>query len=253
MDTLADYLVFILAHPPILLVIVILLLAITIRLLQHRIKGFLGELLIRFTLGFLPRREYKTLHNVKLYRKGRLMAQIDHVVVSVYGIFVIETKNYKGWIVGNEHARAWKQIIYKNTYTFYNPLKQNEGHVHALQAHLRDYPLLDYFPIVVFTGRARLKVNASFPVIHYYHLCRAIKYAKDRIISPSTRDEIYERLRHVNGERTPTIPKIRRERSAGVCPKCAGKLLSKQGKFGKFVGCTNFPSCRYTKMMDQSA
>jgi hypothetical protein len=32
-----------------------------------------------------------------------------------------------------------------------------------------------------------------------------------------------------------------------ICPICGGKLREKQGRYGKFFGCSNFPKCRYTE------
>jgi len=54
-------------------------------------------------------------------------------VVSNYGIFVIETKNYKGWIIGNEFDDYWTQVIFKRKEKLYNPIKQNYGHIQALK------------------------------------------------------------------------------------------------------------------------
>lgn len=58
--------------------------------------------------------------------------QIDHIVVSIHGIFVIETKNYKGWIYGNSNNEYWTQNIYGNKYSLYNPLLQNKNHIKSL-------------------------------------------------------------------------------------------------------------------------
>lgn len=33
----------------------------------------------------------------------------------------------------------------------------------------------------------------------------------------------------------------------GVCPKCGGELIMRDGKYGSFIGCSNFPKCRYTQ------
>jgi DNA topoisomerase-1 len=35
--------------------------------------------------------------------------------------------------------------------------------------------------------------------------------------------------------------------NGGVCPKCGGKLIMREGKYGNFIGCSNFPKCRYTQ------
>ena len=62
--------------------------------------------------------------------------QIDHVVVSRKGIFVLETKNYTGWIFGNENSQNWTQVIYKRKEKFYNPIWQNFDHIQALKEFL---------------------------------------------------------------------------------------------------------------------
>lgn len=44
------------------------------------------------------------------------MTQIDHIYISKFGIFVVETKNYKGWIYGKTHDKEWTKNVYgKNT------------------------------------------------------------------------------------------------------------------------------------------
>lgn len=227
-------------------------LVILLKFLKPKIKGFLGELLIRFVLLFLNKREYKIIHDAKVFYNG-MMSQIDHIVVSKYGVFVIETKNYKGWIFGSENAYEWTQVIFNNKYKLYNPLKQNLGHVKALQANLADYPNLDYFPIVVFTGSARLKVNSSYPVIKYYRLLKTIKSSKEINISEPIRDKIYNLLLKINGN----IPIIEAKKfdnttikqKSNLCPDCNSPLIPKQGKFGIFMGCTDFPRCRYTRKL----
>lgn len=227
-------------------------LAILLKFLKPKIKGFLGELLIRFVLLFLNKKEYKIIHDVKVFYNG-LMSQIDHVVVSKYGVFVIETKNYKGWIFGSENAYEWTQVIFNNKFKLYNPVKQNLGHVKALQANLADYPNLDYFPIVVFTGSARLKVNSSYPVIKFYRLLKTIKRSNEINISEFTRDEIYNLLLKINGN-TPNIEAKKFDNTTikqknNLCPDCNSPLIPKQGKYVRFMGCTDFPRCRYTKRL----
>lgn len=239
-------------NPLFVLITLLIVLSIVFQILKPKIKGFLGELLIRFVLLFLNKKEYKIIHDVTVFYNG-LMSQIDHIIVSKYGVFVIETKNYKGWIFGSENAYEWTQVIFNNKYKLYNPLKQNLGHVKALQANLKNYPNLDYFPIVVFTGSARLKVNSSYPVIKFYRLLKTIKSSKEINISEFTRDEIYNLLLKINGN----IPNIEvkkfdnntTKQKNNLCPNCSSPLIPKQGKYGRFMGCTDFPRCRYTKRL----
>ena len=104
--------------------------------------GKSGERSVSWILGSLPD-EYMVLNDVtipdqKTNPDKDYTTQIDHVVVSPYGIFVIETKNYSGWIFGNEKSQNWKQT-FKTTEGrfFYNPIKQNWGHIYALAERLR--------------------------------------------------------------------------------------------------------------------
>lgn len=34
---------------------------------------------------------------------------------------------------------------------------------------------------------------------------------------------------------------------AGVCPRCGGQLVERNGRYGKFMGCSNYPKCRYVQ------
>jgi len=70
-------------------------------LFMPRIKGFFGEKSVSFFLSRLDETKYMVINDIML-QVGSKTTQIDHVVVSNYGVFVIETKNYKGWIIGNE-------------------------------------------------------------------------------------------------------------------------------------------------------
>jgi len=74
-------------------------------------KGLLGEILVNFTINMrLDKQKYHLLKNITLPTDNGT-TQIDHVVISQYGIFVIETKNMRGWIFGNEHQKTWTQKI----------------------------------------------------------------------------------------------------------------------------------------------
>lgn len=85
------------------LLILFLVLGVLLRLFEPRIKGYLGEAAVASRLGKLPQEHYRVFNDIMLQTK-RGTTQIDHIVVSIYGIFVIETKNYKGWITGSEFA-----------------------------------------------------------------------------------------------------------------------------------------------------
>lgn len=85
--------------------------------------------------------EIKKIKN-KLYEVVKMSSQIDHVVVSPYGIFIIETKNHKGWVYGDVNSKVWTQVLNGENgiraygghahYTFMNPVTQNNGHIKQL-------------------------------------------------------------------------------------------------------------------------
>lgn len=241
---------FIIAHPIYLLIVGVILLVVLFKILKPKIKGYIGERTVRFFFLFLGKKEYKIINNIHVFYNG-MMSQIDHVIISTYGVFVIETKNYKGWIFGSENAYEWTQVIFNNRYKFYNPLRQNLGHVRALKSHLTNFPQLDYFPIVVFTGGAKLKVNTTFPVVKVFSLIKTIKNVKEEIISIGTRDQIYDLLLMANGNKPNIVPKKFEQISQPInnnsCPICHSPLRLRQGKYSKFYGCSRYPSCTYTK------
>lgn len=110
-----------------------LIIIILIKLFLPKLKGMLGEKRVNSSLSKLPHEKYEILNDIMI-RNGKGTTQIDHIVISEYGIFVIETKNYDGLIYGREKDRMWTQVINKNAkFRFMNPLRQNYGHVKALQ------------------------------------------------------------------------------------------------------------------------
>jgi len=92
--------------------VLLIVLVLIFNLFRPKINGFLGEKSVSLILSRLDPTKYKILNDVMLQINGRT-TQIDHIVISNYGIFVIETKNYKGWIVGKEFDIYWRQVIYK--------------------------------------------------------------------------------------------------------------------------------------------
>jgi len=90
--------------------------------------------------------------------------QIDHIIISIYGIFVIETKHMKGWIFGSERQKTWTQKIYKKTYTFQNPLHQNYKHIKTLQS-LLNLNNEEVFSVIVFSGESTFKTQLPDNVV----------------------------------------------------------------------------------------
>ncbi|HSO11214.1 MAG TPA: nuclease-related domain-containing protein, partial [Anaerolineales bacterium] len=82
---------------------------------------------------------FHLLNNVTIpFQDGT--TQIDQILISTKGVFVIEVKHYSGWIFGNEKSNQWTQTIYHVKNTFQNPIHQNFRHVKAIQQ------ILDFLP-----------------------------------------------------------------------------------------------------------
>ncbi|MBD9402971.1 nuclease-related domain-containing protein [Comamonas sp. CMM02] len=124
-----------------------------------RFKGWWGERKVQQWLARdLNPLHYHCVHNVTLRLADGKTTQIDHVVVSPYGLFVLETKHMQGWIFGSEKQKKWTQSIYRHRTAFQNPLHQNWLHIMALQQVLQ-VPLQHLHSVVVFTGHSHFKTE----------------------------------------------------------------------------------------------
>ena len=182
--------------------------------------------------------------------------QIDHIVISKYGIFVIETKNYYGMIVGDEYQVNWTQYLGKNKYSFKNPIHQNYGHIKVLQEILKLGNNV-FIPIVCFSNQAKIKVKNKSIVIQLNYLIETIKkfykaeldidinLIANKIESLNLKDK-EKRRKHINNIKE-KIKEDNIKANNMICPKCGNKLVLRNGKYGTFVGCSNYPNCRYIK------
>lgn len=158
-------------------------------------KGAIGEKVVAHKLSHLDKNKYKILHNVFLPSTHSGYSQIDHVIVSCFGIFCIETKAYTGIISGNANEKEWLQTIYQKKNTIYNPLWQNYSHVKTLETMISDgYPKANIIPIVVFTKTKRVYVQGSSSLCFVEDLLQKINNYNTETVTVSECDEIYERI-----------------------------------------------------------
>jgi len=221
------------------------------------IKGWIGEKLT--TLGMwamLDKNIYHRFDNV-IVNTPNGTTQVDHVLVSVYGIFVIETKNIKGWIFGTPNSDEWTQVIYGNKKQFQNPIKQNYRHTKCLSEQLKlEHEL--FKPIVFFIGDCEFKTDMPSNVLRG-GLIPYIKKFRQVLLSPQQVEQIEASLISLKQDkslnRRAHLDSLRdRHESTTICPRCGGSLvkrISKKGEFaGKpFFGCSNYPKCKYIKQV----
>ena len=137
---------------------IVLIGALMLLLRSSRVRGWIGEFRVNLRARFsLNRKTYHLLRNVTLPTEDDTTL-IDHIIVSKFGIFVVETKQMRGRISGHEHDPEWTQQINNQERTFQNPLLQHERHTKALEEILGLMPNR-VFSVIVFVGDNAFKTT----------------------------------------------------------------------------------------------
>lgn len=285
------------------LILALLILIAVLRWRQGRAerKGRRGERVVAKELKSLRRRDYVVLNDILLPASQGRTSQIDHIVVSTRGIFVVETKSLAGRIVGSEHSQYWTQHFSSQSRQIYNPLLQNAAHIRVLRRLLKDIDPGLFISVVVFTEAWRMEIKADEIVIPRRilpdrHIPRTFipserrkrrwwrpgaevrldescvilsidevteeMERRKRVIPRSSLAEIAEKIKEtsLSDHRDRGVHKeyaketsrnISREIRQGNCPRCGGRLQIRKGEKGEFVGCENYPSCRFTCSIDR--
>lgn len=235
--------------------IILIILCILIKVYYPKFRGFMGEFWVKLELRKLPKNEYIVLNDIML-KDEKGTHQIDHLVLSEYGIFVIEMKNYYGLIKGKEFDNNWCQYLGKHRSYFINPIHQNYGHIKSLSNMLK----LDdkcFISIICFSNQAKVDVKCSSIVTQIDYLKNEIlkykellifdniKELKNKIISNNIKKKS-QRKQHVKDIHI-KVNKNKELENKMICPKCGNKLVMRNGRYGKFIGCSSYPKCKYTK------
>ena len=183
--------------------------------------------------------------------------EIDEILVTPAGVFVIEKKDFSAWIYGSENDEHWT-AVYKSgeKFRFQNPIRQNYRHLRALESYLR-IPRQLLSSIVSFSDRSRLMTAMPREVLNSDYI-GFVESRKDVILSPEEFDAICAGLsaleartdgfsfdQHVEGLHE-------RFESTTRCPKCGGALVQRESRKpgyegNVFLGCSNYPSCRFIR------
>ncbi|MGE4391762.1 MAG: NERD domain-containing protein [Aeromonas sp.] len=249
-------------------------------------KGMVGEWFINLCIRlFLDKREYRLLKDVTL-PTPQGSTQIDHVIVSRFGLFVIETKNMKGWIFGNPTQKRWTQQIYRRRHHFQNPLHQNHLHMMTLKSllGLSDNQL---HSIIFFIGDCTFKTpmpdnvmnrgliryvkGITTPVLAESEVARVVDTIQQGRLAANwqTHRQHVAQLKARHGE-TPTKPAPASVPSAHhpapptaiypanlqspMCPRCGNPMVLRTAGRGDnkgkpFWGCHEFPTFRGTRAL----
>ncbi|RMD68992.1 MAG: nuclease [Bacteroidetes bacterium] len=236
-------------------------------------KGVMGELIVRLSAKLLlNRKDYHVINNVTIPTEDGT-TQIDHIIVSRFGVFVVETKNMRGWIFGGAKQKQWTQQIFKTKHRFQNPLHQNFKHTKTLEQSLGLDPS-KIFSVVVFVGDSTFKTEMPENVTQGIGYIRFIKSKTTLILTESEVQQVIEQIE--KGRLRPSLKTSREhakhvrqiiaekaESSASnsppittkICPKCGSDMILRTSKKGanagrKFWGCSTFPRCRVILTVD---
>ena len=237
------------------ILIVIAIVAIALLLRKNvnfsNFSGEQGERAVSRRLGETLEGE-KYVFNDYRFKVGEQTVQIDHIVVNQNGIFVIETKNYSGTIYGDDEQREWTQILgYGNVVNkFYSPVKQNASHIYHLRSFLpKDIGIKS---VVIFVqGNIEHIKSGSVIALNKIRYCLKSDWGNplnslqiERVVKllKAHEDDTITIEEHVEN-----IHKMQEKIDNNICPRCGGKLALRNGKYGDFYGCENYPKCKFIK------
>lgn len=223
---------------------------------KSSIKGWLGE--VQGTLAkkiFLDSSLYIDLNNITLATANGT-TQIDHIIVSRYGVFVVETKNMKGWIFGEEKSPQWTQMLFGKKYQLQNPLHQNYRHTKAL-SELLNIDHKNFFSVVMFWGDCEFKtkmppnvLNSSYTT--YIKSKTTVIFSDEQVTSivRAIKQGMLPKNRATHKQHVADLKQRFAQPVPSVCPLCAEPLVLRTAKTGsragaQFYGCSHYPACRY--------
>ena len=176
-------------------------------------KGRRGEKLTERELKLVSLfgRKGLTLRNVYVPKENGETSEIDLVYITQKGIFVFESKNYSGWIFGDEKSQFWTAMLpNKEKNRFYNPIKQNKTHLKWLGNYVgNSIPL---FSIIVFSERCELKkIDVETPEIKVIKRDRTYATVRDiwdktiDVLDTEQINQLYEKLKELTNVDKATI------------------------------------------------
>jgi hypothetical protein len=144
-----------------------------------------GEALVTYTLqSNFSAPDYHLLNHITLRHRGGT-TQVDHILVSRFGVFVIETKDYTGWIFAHADHATWTQVTFKDKFKFQNPIHQNYLHVKAVQELFDFVPVSAIQSVVVFVGDAEFKTDMPAGVFTLPQLVKHLRSCTEEVLSPN--------------------------------------------------------------------
>jgi predicted RNA-binding Zn-ribbon protein involved in translation (DUF1610 family) len=220
------------------------------------VKGILGEKWVTLFINKAKNKEDVLINDIIVPGEDGKTSQIDHILVSKKGLFVIETKNMAGRIYGRQDELKWMQALNygKTKNSFYSPIRQNQTHIYRLKNIVGEETPM--FNCVVFVQGNTDYIQAE--VYSPYRFYKALKKTPNTSLTSEQVKTISDKILiykdkpiQTLGEHVQEIKVTQEKIAENICPRCGGKLVLRHSKDGRaFYGCSNYPKCKFTKKAD---
>lgn len=204
-------------------------------------KNEIGEYKIEVELTHLPQC-FRRMSNILLNTKKGFI-QIDHLLISPYGIFLLEVNNLSGLIIGEEKDSKWHQGITWRVKSFPNPLLENQVRLEALREQGKIDEIIPVFSYVTFNRRCDLKVFSSVVFYDIDLIASIVKLTQNLpvVLNEEEMLAIMENIRKIDiidlGMRNEYAARLRRERMGhrpkygdircGICQKAVPERMAR--------------------------
>lgn len=161
---------------------------------QPVVKGFIGNIITKITMSRLDKKVYTIFNKVNITRKDGTVDQIDQVILSNYGIFVIRKMNMSGSIFGDELMKEWSQIRMGPKSKFPSPVIENKGKMKSLAANLGEHKS-KFISVISFTNKGILrKVVTDTPVVLSIWVARTVKSYDKVLLNDAEVEAVKKRI-----------------------------------------------------------
>ena len=200
---------------------------------------------------------YRIVRNL-MFETPTGTTQLDFTIVSAFGIFIVEVKNYQGWIFGDPSQQHWTQCVGGGRkFQFQNPIRQNFRHL-AVMSEKTGIPQNLIFPVIAFGNECEFKTEMPANVVHFNEVASYIQKFDTVVIKPEQLTEIMEtflswdndidakkKREHVQNLRDAHAPAPIDARNV-LCPVCGNRMVLRHGKGDRppFWGCSKYPGCK---------
>lgn len=223
------------------------------------LKGLIGEAIGSISQSILlDSKDYRAINNLTLGTDNGT-TQIDHVIISRFGVFVVEDKTVDGWVFGNANDPNWTIMNWGRKYRIQNPIHQNFKHIQAVVTTL-GIDKTQVHSVIVFRGNCEFKTDTPRNVlthgyVDYIKAFQLVVFSNEEMLVLIEKLKTYSRGKGWRTKKEHVDSLRQRFSSITVCPKCGGALVVRVAKSGphaggEFYGCSNYPKCKYTKNAD---